>query len=70
MPRNDPSDIRPPIQYKPRRAARPLSYAEIKAAADRAEARSRLTDHQSDDAFDLRDPRVGGLVINPVPRPP
>jgi hypothetical protein len=69
MPRNDPSDLRAPMHYKPRRVARPLTYAEIKAAADRAEARSRPTDHQSNDAFDLRDPRVGGIVIKSVPRP-
>ena len=69
MPRNDATDLRPPMQYKPRRVARSLSYAEIKAAADRAEARSRLTDHQSNDAFDLHDPKVGGIVVKTVPRP-
>jgi hypothetical protein len=40
MPVNDPKDLRPPIKYKPRRVARELCKAEIKAAADRAEARS------------------------------
>ena len=40
MPVNDAKDLRPPIKYKPRRVARELSKAEIKAAADRAEARS------------------------------
>ena len=43
MQRNDPRDLLPPINYKARRAARQLSEAEIKAAADRAEARSMLT---------------------------
>jgi hypothetical protein len=43
MPVNDPKDLRPPIKYKPRRVARELCKAEIKAAADRAEARSKLT---------------------------
>jgi hypothetical protein len=40
MPVNDPKDLRPPVKYKPRPVARQLSRAEIKAAADRAEARS------------------------------
>ena len=40
MPVNDAKDLRPPIKYKPRRVARELSKGEIKAAADRAEARS------------------------------
>jgi hypothetical protein len=43
MPRNDPKDLWPPAQYKPHRMARPLSAAEVKAAADRAEARSKLS---------------------------
>jgi hypothetical protein len=43
MPRNDPKDLGPPAQYKPRRMARPLSGAEVKAAADRAEVRSKLS---------------------------
>jgi hypothetical protein len=38
MPVNDLKDLRPPVEYKPRRVARQLSKAEIKAAADRAEA--------------------------------
>ena len=42
MPRNDPKDLCAPAQYKPHRMARPLSAAEVKAAADRAEARSKL----------------------------
>ena len=51
MPVNDPKDLRSPVTYKPRPVARQLSKAEIKAAADRAEARSvltatRLTDDQ------------------------
>ena len=50
MPVNDAKDLRPPIKYKPRRVARELSKAEIKAAADRAEARSiRATIHLTDD---------------------
>ena len=40
MKRNDPSDLRPPLQYKMRHVARPLTKGEIKAAADRAEARA------------------------------
>jgi hypothetical protein len=40
MPSNDPKDLHPPVKYKPRPAARQMSKAEIKAAADRAEARS------------------------------
>jgi hypothetical protein len=43
MPRNDLNDLRPAVQYKPRRVARQLTQFEIKAAADRAEARSILT---------------------------
>ena len=40
MPRNDPRDLLPPRQYKTRHVPRPLTKAEIKAAADRAEERS------------------------------
>ena len=40
MPVDDPKDLRSPATYKPRPVARQLSRAEIKAAADRAEARS------------------------------
>jgi hypothetical protein len=40
MPRNDPSDLQPPIQYKMRRVARPPTKGEIKRAADRAEDRA------------------------------
>jgi len=40
MPVNDPKDLRSQAKYKPRPVARQLSRAEIKAAADRAEARS------------------------------
>jgi hypothetical protein len=50
MPRNDPTDLQPPIKYKTWRAARPLTNGEIKAAADRAEARAmrtQLTDDQA-----------------------
>jgi hypothetical protein len=43
MQRNDPKDLMPPMHYKERHAARQLTKAEIKAAADRAEARSMLT---------------------------
>jgi hypothetical protein len=43
MPANDPKDLRPLIKYKPRHVAHELCKAEIKAAADRAEVRSRLT---------------------------
>jgi hypothetical protein len=43
MPRNDPKDLLPPMKYKVRHVPRPLTDAEIKAAADRAEVRSMLT---------------------------
>jgi hypothetical protein len=39
-PRNDPSDLQPPIKYKIRRVPRPLTMGEVKSAVDRAEARS------------------------------
>jgi hypothetical protein len=39
-PRNDPKDLQPPIEYKTRHVARPLTRGEVKAAADRAEARA------------------------------
>ena len=50
MPKNDKNDLQPPMPYKVRRAARPLSQGEIKAAADRAEARpgrAQLADDQA-----------------------
>jgi len=43
MPWNDPTDVQPPLKYKTWRAARPLTKGEIKAAADRAEARAMQT---------------------------
>ena len=50
MPVNDPKDLRPPVKYKPRPVPRQLSRAEIKAAADRAEARSiRVTAQVAND---------------------
>jgi hypothetical protein len=56
MPVNDPKDLRPPVKYKPRPVARQLSRAEIKAAADRAEARSiRATTQVANDP--------GGLLV-------
>ena len=48
MPRNNPTDLQPPIKYKTWRAARPLSKGEIKAAADRAEARAVRTQRADD----------------------
>ena len=51
MPRNDPSDLLPPIPYKTRHVGRPLTRGEIKAAADRAEIRAmrtQLTDRPAD----------------------
>src|SRR5262245_6877723 len=45
MPKSDPKDLCPPAKYKPRRGVRPLSAAEIKAAADRAG--SALEAHRS-----------------------
>ena len=53
MPPNDPKDLLPPMRYKERRVARQLTKAEIKAAADRAEARSMLTATRLTD-----DPRI------------
>jgi hypothetical protein len=61
MPVSDPKDLRPPIKYKPRRAARELSKAEIKAAADRAEARSIQAATQRAD-----DPRNSPRVVGPA----
>ena len=50
MPVNDPKNLRPPVKYKPQPVARQLSKAEIKAAADRAEARSiRATSQVAND---------------------
>jgi ABC transporter substrate binding protein len=43
MPRNDPKDLQPPVQYKERRVARQLTKPEINAAADRAETRAMQT---------------------------
>jgi len=43
MPRNDPSDLRPPVPYKIRHVGRALTKGEIKAAADRAETRAMRT---------------------------
>lgn len=40
MPRNDPKDLQPPIEYKTRHVARALTQGEIQAAADRSEARA------------------------------
>jgi len=45
MPVNNPKDLRPPVKYKRWSVARQLSKAEIKAAADRAEARSIRATH-------------------------
>ena len=50
MPRNDPNDLRPPIPYKLRHVPRPLTKGEIKAAADRAEARAMRTQLSDDPA--------------------
>jgi hypothetical protein len=50
MPKNDTNDLQPPMQYKVRRVARPLSKGEIKAAADRAEARAARTQLADDQA--------------------
>jgi hypothetical protein len=43
MPKNDPTDLQPPIKYKTWQVARPLSQGEIKATAERAEARAMRT---------------------------
>jgi hypothetical protein len=62
MPVNDPKDLRSPAKYKPRPVARQMSRAEIKAAADRAEARSiRATTQTSDD-----DPRNSSRAVGPA----
>jgi hypothetical protein len=49
MPSKQPKDLPPPVKYKLRRVARQLSKGEIKAAADRAEARSMRTATQLTD---------------------
>ena len=70
MPRNDLKDLLPRINYRARRVARHLTEAEIKAAADRAEARSMLTATRLND-----DPRIsntsmpGEVVKNRQSRP-
>jgi hypothetical protein len=62
MPSNDPKEVYPPVKYKPRHVARQMSRAEIKAAADRAEARSiRATTQPTDD-----DPRNSPRAIGPA----
>ena len=48
MPRNDPNDLQPPLKYKIRRVPRPLTMGEVKAAADRAEARAMRTQLMDD----------------------
>jgi hypothetical protein len=59
---NDPKDLRPPVKYKPRPVARQLSRTEIKAAADRAEARSiRATTQPTDD-----NPRNSARAVGPA----
>ena len=58
MPRNDPIDLQPPMKYKTWRAARPLTAGEIRAAADRAEARAmriQLNNNSSNLAQPARD---------------
>jgi hypothetical protein len=62
MPSNDPKELNPPVKYKPRPVARPMSKAEIKAAADRAEARSiRATTQPTDD-----DPQNSPRAVGPA----
>jgi hypothetical protein len=65
MPRNDPSDLRPPIPYKVRHVPRPLTKGEIKAAADRAEARAMLTQLTDDPAADsgARNPGASSMLV-------
>jgi hypothetical protein len=63
MQRNDPKDLLPPIKYKARRVARQLTEAEIKAAADRAEARSKLT-QRTDDPSNSRGSNSRGIILN------
>jgi hypothetical protein len=60
MPVNDPKDLRPPVKYKPRPVARQMSRAEIKAAADRAEARSISATTQTTDHDPRNSPRAVG----------
>jgi hypothetical protein len=57
MPRSDPKDLQPPMPYKERRLARPLTKGEIKAAVDRAEARAMQTQ--------LADDRANSNVTKP-----
>ncbi len=49
MPRNDPKDLQPPIEYKMRHVARSLTEGEIKAAADRAESRAKQMSQSIED---------------------
>jgi hypothetical protein len=61
MPSNDPKELHPPVKYKPRPVARQMSKAEIKAAADRAEARLiRATTQPTDD------PRNSPRAVGPA----
>ena len=63
MPRNDPKDLLPPIKYKVRHVPRPLTDAEIKAAADRAEVRSMLTaTRPNDDPPDSGASKPAGVI--------
>jgi len=70
MQRNDPKDLLPSAKYKARRAVRQLSEAEIKAAADRAEARSMLTATRlTDDPRSSSALKPGGVAKERQSRP-
>jgi hypothetical protein len=66
MPSNNPNELHPPIKYKPRPVARLMSKAEIKAAADRAEARSIRAPTQPTDDDPQNSPRAVGPAATRV----
>src|SRR5262249_57463490 len=70
MPKSDPKALCPPAKYKPRRGARALSAAEIKAAADRAEARSKLTAQYSATTLSRTAAASEGALARPKRCPP
>lgn len=49
MTRNGSKDLQPPSEYKVRHVARPLTKGEVKAAADRAEARAIKVSQTAED---------------------
>jgi hypothetical protein len=62
MPRNDPEDLQPPFGYKMRHVARPLTRGEIKAAADRAEARTKQMSQSIEDQSGFHSKRITAII--------